>query len=169
MATILLIGIIFGPLIVLTLLKVNAIFVYLSLCLGEILSLYVSSNYQVNNLVINTQVINQHFSTSSDIKLGLLLLPPVLTTLFMLRTTKGHKLSLNLIPALAVGVLAVFLVVPLLPQSSSASILTSSVWMQLINHQDIIVGVSSAAVLALLLLQRSKFVSAAKRRKHHRE
>jgi hypothetical protein len=168
MSTIILIAIILGPLVLLTLLKVNAVFVYLGLCLGAVVSEYVSTNSQVNNLVASNHIISQYFSSNGNLKIGLLLLPPILITLFMLGSAKGKKLSLNLLPSLAVGLLAVFLVVPLLPFSSAESILTSTIWIKLRDAQSEIVGLSAVVVIFVLLLQRSHLVSSGGHRKHHK-
>lgn len=156
MSSFILLAILLGPLVVLSLLKVNAVFVYLSLCMGAVVTEFASNNKLLNSFVSNTNVINKYINNNSDIKLALLLIPPVLTTIFMIRTAKTHKLSLNMFGALSVGLLAIFLVVPILPPGLQDSALKSPIWTNIVSYRGLIVGACSILILVMLLLQRSK-------------
>jgi uncharacterized membrane protein YuzA (DUF378 family) len=75
----------------------------------------------------------------------------------MIRTVhRGPRLVINILPAAGVGLLGVLLVVPLLPVDLSNNILTSSIWGQVQNAQDLIVGASAVVCLLVLWLQRPK-------------
>ena len=168
MPLLILLAIILVPAILLILLKVNSVLVYLALCLGAVMSQFASNNSQLNSFVTKSSFVNHYLGGSSNIRLGLVIIPPILTAIFMIRTAKGHKLSINILTSLAVGLLALFLVVPLLPLSLSTSISTSSLWNQVSKYEGIIVGLSSVLVLVLLLLHRSKMSSGGAHGKHHK-
>ncbi|HEY4964338.1 MAG TPA: hypothetical protein VIH90_06630 [Candidatus Saccharimonadales bacterium] len=168
MPLVIILGIILVPALALILLKVNAVLVYLTLCLGAVLSQFVSNNSQLNSFVVKSSMVNKYLGGSSNIRLGLVIIPPILTAIFMIRTAKGHKLSINIVTSLAVGLLALFLVVPLLPISISTSISTSSLWNQLSKYEGMIVGLSSVLVLVLLILHRSKMSSGGSHNKYHK-
>ena len=89
------------------------------------------------------------------VKILLLLLPVVLTAIFMIRTVRGNsRLALNLLPAAGVGMLGGLLIVPLLPGGLSHNIIDSSLWAQALRAQDLIVGGSALICLLVLWLQR---------------
>jgi hypothetical protein len=139
-------------------LRVNATLVFLSLCLGNVLVQFVAKD-TVDFLTLHASQIPQQASTASnnDIKLVLLLLPVVLTFVFMIRTVRGQlKLILNVLPALGVGLLGALLVVPLLPTGLSHSVISSSLWAKATNVQDLIVGASALICLLVLWMQRPK-------------
>lgn len=138
------------PVLLLMILRVNAALVFLSTCLGAVLLQYVGSET------------NDFFHTflpkvdPSDIKLGLVLLPVVLTSIFMVKTVKGNKLVFNLLPALGTGLLLTLLLVPLLPSGIDKNIVASQTWHQLQDAQALIVGISALLCLFFLWLQRPK-------------
>jgi hypothetical protein len=134
--------------------------------MGAIASQFVANDYRITNFVSNSNELSKYVGSSNNIKLALLLIPPVLTAIFMVRTVKGGKLSPNIIPAIGIGLLAAFLVVPLLPESTLASITTNSVWVQLNKFQGIIIGISSLVVLVLLFLHRTKSYGSVSHHKH---
>lgn len=138
-----------GPVVLLTLLRINAAFVFLSLCLGNVLVQFLGKD-------AITVVGGAHAVSSNYVQLGLLLAPVVLTLLFMARTVRGSRLLLNLLPALGVGLLLALLVVPLLSSGLSANIVRSSVWYDMQKSQDLIVGFSALICLVFLWMQRPK-------------
>lgn len=149
--------IVLAPVALLLFLRVNATLVFLSLCLGNVLVEFVGPEavsfvemFSANN---PTDV-----PTDNDtISLILLLLPVVLTTIFMIKTVRGHlKLLLNALPAAGVGLLGALLVVPLLPPGLSNNIVDSSLWTQVQNGQTLIVGASALVCLLVLWMQRPK-------------
>lgn len=160
-ALLVLAGLILVPLALLMALRINAALVFLSLCLGDVLVQFVSSDA---DSILTAMGI--HLG-SQTVKLFLLSVPVVFTTIFMVRTVKGSRLALNALPAAGVGLVTAFLVVPLLPPGTAANILNSSVWNQVRNAQDMIVGLSALLCLFVLWLQRPKAGEGKHGKKHH--
>ena len=150
-------AIVLVPVAVLLFLRVNAALVFLSLCLGNILVQFIAPDAN-SFLTLFSAHVPQGIDTGNNIiKLGLLLLPVVLTTVFMIRTVRGYgRLALNLLPAAGVGLLGALLVVPLLPPGLSHNIIDASLWSQVQRAQDLIVGASALVCLLVLWLQRPK-------------
>jgi hypothetical protein len=151
-------GIVLIPIILLLFLRVNATLVFLSLCLGDVLVQFVAGD--ANDLLSLLSASNAHSgieSGNNTLKLILLLLPVVLTTVFMIRTIRGRaRLLLNIFPAAGVGLLGGLIAVPLLPSGLATNILSSSLWAQVQRTQDLIVGGSALVCLLVLWLQRPK-------------
>jgi hypothetical protein len=96
-------------------------------------------------------------TSNSNVKIFLLLVPVVLTTIFMIKTVKGtSRLLLNALPAVGVGLLGALLIVPLLPPGTAFNIIDSSLWDQVQRAQGVIVGASAVVCLIVLWLQRPK-------------
>lgn len=146
------------PIALIIFLRINATFVFLSLCLGVVLSQFVaSSTNSLTSLISNAHVSSTIHPNNQTWKLILLLLPIIITMGIMIRTVKGNsKMAYNLIPAIGVGFVGALLVVPLLPASAAHDIISSPLWRQMIRAQGIIVGISAIACLASLWLMRPK-------------
>lgn len=161
-------AIVLGPVVLLMVLRVNAALVFLSLCLGDVLVQFVA-NDTTEFLTLHADQVPQQASAagSETVKIALLLLPVILTTVFMIRTIRGTgRLVLNLLPAAGVGLLGGLLVVPLLPSGLSHNIVDSSLWSQIQRAQDLIVGASALVCLLVLWLQRPKTGGSHKHGKH---
>lgn len=146
------------PAALLMVLRVNAALVFLSLCLGNVLVQFVASDASSWLTTFSsshtTTVVT---TTNSNIKIVLLLLPAVLTALFMIRTvTDTPRLLLNLLPAVGVGLLGALLVVPLLSPETSHDIIASSLWFQAQQAENLIIGASAVVCLVVLWMQRPK-------------
>lgn len=144
------------PAILLMVLRINAALVFLSLCLGNVLVQFVASDASswltTFSSAHTTTVVT---TTNSNIKIGLLLLPAVLTAIFMIRTVQdGPRLLLNLLPAVGVGLLGALLVVPLLAPGTSHDIIASSLWWNAQQFQNLIIGLSAVVCLIVLWMQR---------------
>lgn len=150
-------AIVLAPVVLLLLLRINAALVFLSLCLGDVLVQFVAPDAN-SFLTLFAAHVPKGVDTGNDnIKLVLLLLPVVLTAIFMIRTVRGYgRLALNLLPAAGVGLLGGLLVVPLLPAGVSSNIVNSPLWSQVLRAQDLIVGTSALVCLLVLWLQRPK-------------
>lgn len=155
------------PVVLLMFLRVNATLVFLSLCLGNVLVQFVAGDAESFLSLFATRA-DQNMDMGSDtLKIVLLLLPVVLTTVFMIRTVRGKtKLFLNILPAAGVGMLGALLVVPLLPSDLSQSITDSTLWAQAEQAQNLIVGVSALVCMFVLWLQRPKAGGEEKHGKH---
>ncbi len=148
-------AIVLVPIIVLFLLRINAALVFLSLCLGNVLVQFVAPDANSFTALFAAHVPKGVDTGDNFIKLVLLLLPVVLTAIFMVRTVHGHaRRALNILPSAGVGLLGGLLVVPLLPGNLSANIIGSSLWSQVQQAQDLIVGASALICLLFLWLNR---------------
>lgn len=150
------------PVVVLLLLRANATFVFLSLCVGYVLSAFLGNEVQTfaDLFVGNTNV------SSNVLKLGLLLAPAILTAVFMVHSVKGTKATFNILPAIAVGCVTVLFAVPLLTPGMSHAIMSLSLWQQVVRLQSLAIGVSAIVCLLLLWTQRHKSVKEKKGSKH---
>lgn len=152
MADFFLIGIFVTPVILAAVLRVNANYLFLSGALGYLLSNFVGKNDSLRSVFVNNLKISG--SVSNNIQLALILLPVIITLVAMIGTVHKRGLLINLFSSLAVGVLLSVLIVPLLP--SSLNIMTSNLWNQLKNIQDIVVASGSVYVLVRVLISRPK-------------
>ena len=83
-------SIVLAPVVLLMVLRVNAALVFLSLCLGDVLVQFVANDTSEFLTLHANQVPQQAASAGSEtVKIVLLLLPVVLTTIFMIRTIRG--------------------------------------------------------------------------------
>jgi hypothetical protein len=161
-------AIILVPIILLLVLRVNATLVFLSLCLGNVLTQFVADDAGWFMSMAATSAPQAGSVTESTVKIGLLLLPVILTAIFMIRTVSGGgKLALNMIPAAGVGLLGALLVVPLLPGGMSQTLMSSDIWLEVTKLQDLIVGASALLCLFVLWLQRPKTGHHELHGKHH--
>ena len=152
-----------APVLVLTLLRINAALVFLSLCLGAVLVEYVAG--EANSLI--TLFSEQAGTVSaSSMQLVLLLAPAVVTCVVTVFSVHGKlKTILNILPALAASALALLLVVPLLPNGLRFELEMQEVWRHLVKAQALVVGLGAIISLVFLWLQRGSFKHHDKRRK----
>jgi len=157
------------PIVAIVLLRINAALVFMSLCLGDVLVQFVAPNTgtYVNDLAQHG--VNASSFSSTTVSLTLLLLPAILTAIFMIRTVKGRpRLLLNVLPAVGVGLLAALLAVPLMSAGLSHNITDSSLWTQVQHFQDSIVAASAVVCMIVLWMQRPKAGGEDKHGKHHK-
>ena len=156
-SAILLLCIILLPIVVILLFKINASLVFLSICLGNLLTQFVASTANpLKRFFTSSPVINE-LHPNDNCKLLLLLVPVIITMLAMLHSVKGNVLKIfNGIMALGAGLVGSLLVVPLLPTATAQSIVNSALWVQIANHQATIVSLSAALCLIGLWLQKAK-------------
>lgn len=151
----LVLAIILGPVIVLTLFRASGSTAFLSLCLGSLLVHFVGgSASDFGNLLSANTAISQ-----SMMPIILLVLPVVFATIFMIRTVRGKmRLLLNIIPAVATGVVGLLLVVPLLPKNLHETVVQTQLWLSINPLTQLIVVVSTIISIFFLWLQRPKTV-----------
>lgn len=154
------------PVVLLMILRINATLVFLSLCLGDVLVQFIANDASAFLTTFSgSHTVTSVTTSNSNVKILLLLLPVVLTAVFMIRTVQGSsRLLLNVLPAAGVGLLGALLVVPLLPPGMAHNIIGSSLWDQVQRAQALIVGSSAVVCLLVLWLQRPK--AGSKHRKH---
>lgn len=151
-AEITLIALIAVPVVMTMMLRANATLVFLSLCLGAVVTQFLAHDIE--------DFANLFFPQANlapyEFKIGLVLAPALLTTVLMLRSVKGLKYWLNILPAAAVGGLVPLLVVPLLPDMAQQPIVKEQLWQGLSRAQDLIVGGGALVSLLFLWMQRTK-------------
>lgn len=145
------------PVILLLLLRINAALVFLSLCLGYVLVQFVAPDADSLFNLFSAHNFNSHTTGSNTIRLILLIVPALLTAVFMIRTVKGSaRLMLNILPSAGVGLLGALLVVPLMSKGIQHDIISSTLWEQVQRSQVLIVGTSSMVCMFVIWLQRPK-------------
>jgi len=140
-----------APAIVLTLLRANSTLVFLSLCLGQVLVQFAGEE-----AAKTVGIIASNGSTNQSlVSLGLLLIPAIFTTLFMMRTVTGNfRLALNILPAISVGVLGLLLAEPLFSAGLRGAIEPTEAWHMVQKTQVIVITASAILSLFFLWLQR---------------
>jgi hypothetical protein len=134
------------PVVLLILLRTNASVVFLSLCAGALLVQFVGNDAGLVGSAIgnNSDTMNQYF------QVALLLLPAVLSAIILTKSMRGPKGVLNIIPAVAVGLVGVLLAVPLLPYTPRHAISSVSLWSLLDNNKQLVVVGSVVVSLVIL-------------------
>ena len=82
----------------------------------------------------------------------LLLLPVVLSAIFLRKSMTGPKALINILPAIAVGVVGVLVAVPLLPGGVQATVTNLNGWKMLDQSQEFVVVVGVLVSLVVLWL-----------------
>lgn len=153
---ILLAAIVLIPIIVCTVLRINAVMVFLSLCLGNILVTYVASDANSLLTLFAPGISNK---VTSFIQLIVLLLPVVLTSVIMMLSINNRgKVIMNILPAVGVGYLSVLLIVPLLPPDIRSSVQSAHLWPEFVKLQSLVVGITAVISLFFLWRQRKRGV-----------
>jgi hypothetical protein len=153
------------PFLILMVLRINATLVFLSLCLGNLLVQFVGND--AHSVMALASKAGTTSPGQTYVKLGLLLLPVVLTALFMIKSVKGPKLVWNALPAIAFGLVFTLLLVPLLPAHDAHMLTSSTAWGQFLRLQTLIVGSGTLICLLFLWMQRPKHSKEDKHSKHH--
>jgi xanthine/uracil permease len=157
-----LIGLVALPVVLLFLLRVNAAFVFLSLCLGSILVRFAGDDA----VSIVGGASNSSYATASTIQLALLIAPAFLTVIFMMGTVSDKKKILNILPAAVTGLLLALLAVPLLSPGLSFNITQLDAWQQATDAQSGVIAISTLVCLIFLWASRPKHDDKHKKRKH---
>lgn len=153
-----------APVILLTVLRVNAMLVFLSLCLGSVLVQFVGSEAASTVGIL----MSDGTTNRSLISLFLLFTPAVLTTIFMIRTVRGKtKQLLNFLIAIAVGSLVMLLAEPQLSAEMRTTLAATPIWFYLQKLQVLIITLGAIFSLLFLWMQRPKH-HAEHDAKHHK-
>ena len=99
--------IVLAPVVLLMVFRINAALVFLSLCLGDVLVRFTANDASsFLTTFSSSHTVTSVTTSNSNIKIALLLLPVMLTSIFMIRTVQGStRLMLNALPAAGVGLL----------------------------------------------------------------
>lgn len=150
------------PILNALILRVSAIFLFTSIAVGNFLVLYLSDDV---TLALNA------FSKDKNIPMIVqlvLLLTPVLLTLFFLRkTTTRGKFLLHLLPLIGCGFSIAVLTLPILPGELQAQIFNLPFGEIFNNSQDLIIGVTAILVLVLMWQTYKPHADGKHSKKHH--
>lgn len=153
------------PIVVLTVLRINAAMVFLSLCLGYVLVQFVAND---TDSLISFIAPNASSVSASTLRLGMLFTPVVLTSIIMMFSVHGRvRVALNALPAAGVATLGLLLAVPLFTPGLHHAIEAQTLWWNIAKAQAMIVGASSFVSLVFLWSQR-RHGQYAEHGKHHR-
>lgn len=142
-----------APVLAIAILRVNAMMVFLSLCLGVVLVQFVGVEAASTIGILASDGRTNY----SMVALFLTFAPAVLTTVFMARTVRGTlKQFLNFLIAIAVGTLVALLAEPLLATSAREAIATTIVWDYVQKLQTLVIALGAVFSLLFLWLQRPK-------------
>ncbi len=144
MADAILAATIFGPALLVWLLRANGALAFLSLTASYAVFNYSSAD--INRLFgqLNTSV------DASLVSLAIVLLPPALTLVLTHHSVAKSKRPLHVIPALACGGLLALTAIPLLTESVSGNFYSSNLWSELTTYQSSTVGVGALVSLFLI-------------------
>jgi len=136
------------PALLLLLLRTNAAIVFLSLCAGALLVQFAGNEANLVGSMLgnNRDVVSKYF------ELALLLLPVLISAILLRKSMAGPKGILNILPAIAVGVVGVLLAVPLLPPGPQSAITGLNGWTILERSKEIVVVVGVLVSLLALFL-----------------
>jgi len=138
------------PLVLGLFLRVNTSHLFLSLLSGELLQRYFQDDVV---LVVRSFIKNDAVAAYSG--LIILLLPMVLTALFLRHTLSKGKAILNAVPLLITGIVFVAFAVPLLPEKPLLLVTETQLGKQVYKSTDLIVGLMVLLqLLSLWLLGR---------------
>lgn len=138
--------------------RVNAVFVFMSVCAGYLLQIALSDSV---DLVLATIIKGSNSVVAASVSLLVL---PVILTLFLLRKTQGRSVVFQFIPLIFSGMLLGNLLLPLLTPGFSQSIYNSAYGDSIRQSQDLITAV---AVVSNLVLAWTIFKTKSHRGKHH--
>lgn len=152
------------PFLLLLALRINAAMVFLSLCLGEVMVLYVAS---AADDMLRGSIPHLSQASSSTMQLIVLLAPSVVTAILTAFSVHGKLKNIgNVFPALGASALGVLLAIPLLPPAVRLSIRTQPAWHYLSSAEALVVGVGGLVSLMFLWSQRRHFKQPDKKHKH---
>lgn len=138
--------------------RVNAVFVFASICAGYFLQFALSDDV---DLAVATII---RGSNSALIAKFVLLGLPIALTLFILRKTAGRSFLFQLAPLILSGMLLATIALPLLPPGTEGAVYASPYGANIRGAEDLIMA---AAVVSNLLLMWSLYKSHHDKRKHH--
>ena len=149
--TIVLAGVLAAPLILGILFRVNVTFLFFSVMAGELLGRYFGEDL---NLLIYTQFRNITLATYGEILL--IVLPLVLTAIFLRKSLTKGKTLVHIIPFIVTGVVFAAFVLPLLPEDIRRQVQELALGDWLIHLNKVIIGaVIISQLITLWLLNRA--------------
>jgi hypothetical protein len=136
MVAYIILGLVLGlPLLLGILLRVGTSYLFFSLLAGELLVRYFADDAE---LVLRLVIRNP--SVAAYAQLAVLLLPVLLTALFLRHTLTKGKLFLHIVPMLLTGFVLAAFALPLLPHNLQDQVSTVQAGQQILKGSDAIIG-----------------------------
>lgn len=151
-------AIVLVPVLLALIFRVNAVFVFVSVCVGYFLQFALSDDVDLALAAIVKG------SNSMVFARFVLLLLPVVLTIFLMRRTAGRSALLQIVPLILSGLLLGALALPLLPPNMEQGVYDSAYGGNIRGAQDLVVAV---AAISNLLLIFALFKQKHEKRKHH--
>lgn len=134
------------PILLALVFRVNALYLYFSICVGYFLQSTLSDDV---DLALATLI---RGSDSMVIARLTLLALPILITIFVLRKTQGKSFVFQFVPLILSGLFVAVLALPLLPTTIEQNIYASQFGEGIRRSQDLIVAAASVSNLALAFI-----------------
>ena len=148
MSTYIILAIIAGvPVVLALVLRVSAVFLYLGVAAGLILSQYIA---QDTSLALNAFF--AHSQVDSYVRLVLLLLPVLLTLIFLRKTLPGSKFFLHVVPLIITNVALGTFIMTNLPGGVQHQLVTNPVGRIANSAQNLLITASTVVTLLLAWL-----------------
>lgn len=150
------------PILLMLVLRVNASVAFLSLAAGGLLA-----DFFAPDTIDLAETLFKSTSPTvySSLRIVFLLLPMLLTILFLRKSISGSKFLFNLVPTVLTGAVVALLAVPLLPDGLKNNIYGTESWTKLVQVQGIVIGV--AVITSMLMLWTTMRPPRDKRKKKH--
>lgn len=146
MAPYIILGVLLGlPLVLGVLLRVGAPHLFFALLAGELLERYFGSEVE-----ILARTLTNDEAILAYAKIAILILPILLTAIFLKKGIKKSKIALHLIPFLATGLVFSAFAAPLLPLDMQVQLSTTEAGRWILDSTNIIVGSMVALQLVYL-------------------
>ncbi len=142
-------SVIIATVAVLLLTKTNAGLVFLSLCAGNTLLQFADRNLSYINTKLQQNNLTSRFIVSHWLLKVIIVLVPVVIVLVLSKHYRSRsKWLIQILPAVATGVLGCLIIIPLLSASAQNSIASSSTWSLIQKYQIPIVALGLLIALA---------------------
>jgi hypothetical protein len=143
-------GVIALTLILVIVLRANASLVFLVLCSGVVLNMMIGDDAV---LIANSGLADVNRGIESFVRIGLILVPTILSLLFLRKSVPKNRIAMQVPSALAVGSAILLLVAPLM---NTSLITDSSAYVELKKYQAavFIVGILTGLLLNTLARQK---------------
>lgn len=146
------------PILLSLILRVNVVFVFLSICVGFFLQSVLSDDV---DLVLATIIKGSDSMVAASL---ILLFLPVVITLFVMRKTQGKGFVFQVVPLIFSGLFLATLSLPLLPTVLEQQIYAGQFGNGIRQSGDLIIA---AAAISNLVIVYTLFRSKPSHRKHH--
>jgi hypothetical protein len=134
------------------LLRSNAVYIFLTLCAGEILATLVASDLTQ----VASSMVTYDLPKYTIVQLVLLLIAPVALLLVLKHSVKPAKILMQVIPAIATVVVAFMFVVKKLPYDTQQKMVSSNIYQLVEPFLGLAVAVGLVASIFYLWTKRPK-------------